>query len=331
MEPCSRRRTALYILLFFLCLYGLTNRGSIWSSDAAMRLGMAEHLVDQGAVGIPDRLLPHLESHGGRAIWGIGHPIVLVPSVLISRAVGVALSVVGHGGPAAESIVAEGCATMTNVLIGAITCALLFLTGCRLGFDTRVSALAALGFGAGTLWWVYTQDAFYEPLQGLCLLGAFYWAARARGDDARWLPAASGACLGMAVLTKLPNAIMLLPALLLWALPHGDAGKETGRRSAVDVLAFLLGLAPFVALQLWADWSAYGTPLPGALDRHAKYALAWEQGSVLRGLILSVGGLEHGLWGLRGLASSGLTTVDSPASSGCPPCWPRFWSRRPRA
>lgn len=294
MQETGDRRLALLTFGLLVAVYGLTCRGAIWSSDAAMRLGMAQHLLDSGRVGFPPELVPNLANHGGRAIWGLGHPLVLVPSVLAGRAVS---SVTGDSRLA--RLVQEFGATFTNVLLGAAACALVAAVGSRLGYPRAVCLGAALLVGLGTPWWVYTQDAFYEPLQGLCLLGAL-WALLAHVERGRkaWAML-GGACLGMAIMTKISNAALVPPILLILLRHGGGAGGVRGwlRRTMGALGMVVAGLLPFVAAQMWADWSYFGTPFVAAGARHAKYALALEQPGLLRGSASLITDPEQGaLW-----------------------------------
>lgn len=281
----------LWLFLLFLCLYALTNRGSIWSSDAAMRLGMARHLLDTGTVGVPDDLKPHLRVHGGKLVWGLGHALVLVPAVLVGRAVGpIAGPVLG---PDADEKLGEILASFSSVPIGALGVLLVYLVGRMLGYGREVSVLAATALGVATTWWPYTQDAFYEPLQGVCLLAGLLLILKARNDHRARVALTAGLCFGFAVLTKLTN-LAIAPPLVLALVPQD---RRRNRRPGFWILALcvFLGALPLVALNGWSDYVRYGTAFPSAAERHPKYGGALQHGEILPGVISLATGLSEGL------------------------------------
>jgi len=294
--PLDDRRPAFLIFLFFLCLYGLTSRGSVWSIDAAMRIGLAETLIEEGRVGYPPDCRRWLHARKDRLIWGLGHPLTLIPSALAGRGAEAAARARGlssEGQYAARKLVREAAATATNALLGALTCTLLFLTGRVLGYRRRVAVLASLGLGLATTWWPYTQDGRYEILQGLAILGAFYGMIRhLKGDGYGWA-AVSGGLAGYALITKLPNAGLVLPLALLFLLHsrRSEVPLHAGR-SAISFLApFLL----FVGVQIWADWSWSGELFASQVDKDLDYQKAMAEGNVFTGVGALLFGPRHGL------------------------------------
>ncbi|MCE7948624.1 MAG: hypothetical protein DYG88_14460 [Chloroflexi bacterium CFX4] len=102
-----------------------------------------------------------------------------------------------------------------NVLVTALTGALLYAYGRQLGYGVRSAAAVALIFGVGTVAFPYAQMYFREPLLGLCGLAAAYLTERWRANPRRlgWLVAAFGAVLA-AVFTKQAGVLFALAPLL---------------------------------------------------------------------------------------------------------------------
>jgi hypothetical protein len=124
-----------------------------------------------------------------------------------------------------------------NLLVTALTGALLYAYGVQLGYTRRAAALVALIFGVGTIALPYTQMYFREPLLALCGLAAAYLSARWRAAprQAIWLLAAFGAVVA-AVLTKQAGAIFAIAPLLSLVSVFGT------RRHAWRVLALSAAL-----------------------------------------------------------------------------------------
>ncbi|NSW58035.1 MAG: glycosyltransferase family 39 protein [Armatimonadetes bacterium] len=283
--------SGLWLFLMFLCLYALTNRGNIWSSDAAMRLGMARHLLDTGTVGVPGDLKPHLRVHGGKLVWGLGHPLVLSPAVLVGRGFGPVAS--RFLGPDADEKLGEILASFSSVPLGALGVLLVYLVGRGLGYRREVSVAAAMALGVATTWWPYTQDAFYEPLQGVCLVAGLLLLLKAGKDRSARVALAAGFCFGFAVLTKLTNLAIAAPLVLALASKDRKRNRRPGRW--VLVLCVFLGALPLLALNGWSDYVRYGTAFPSAAERHPKYEGALQHGDILPGVISLATGLTEGL------------------------------------
>lgn len=315
-------RLAALLFLFLLCVYGLTSRGMVWSADAAMRIGEAEYLLDHGAAGYPPDCQPWLDAMGGGMIWGLGQPLTLLPAVLVSRA---AAALVAPDDPQRAAyirkVVRELGATTTNAILGALTCVILYLTGRALGYAPGVCVLAALGLGLGTVWWPYTQDARYEILQGLCGLTAFYCLARhLRAGGTRWA-AGAGAAVGLAIITKVSNVVLLPAVALTWGVTLWKRREEirwawVGRA----VVGFLAPLALFGFIYVWTDWSWCGRWFVNPAEKypHVQYGL---QMSLRDGLALLLWRPELGLVWYAPAAAVGFLWLPTLSRRDAPLVW----------
>jgi tetratricopeptide (TPR) repeat protein len=125
-----------------------------------------------------------------------------------------------------------GAARVVQMVLGAVTAALLAGAGCR--WSGR-----GTGIAAGLLAAVYGPLVFFDgelliPNLLLVLLAGVLFAAS--GRPTRWNAAAAGGLLGLAV-TARPNALVLLPAVVFWILrTAGDGAVRRWRRAAVVCL-----------------------------------------------------------------------------------------------
>jgi hypothetical protein len=287
---------ARLVFVFLLCVYLVTNRGSVWSSDAALRIGLTEHLVSYGKLGYPPDCLRWLQVDQGRMMWGPGHPFLLIPSVLAGRLAVVATHPSDPLKAAKlQQLVRELGATVTNALLAAFTSALLLMTGAVLGHSLRVCLLASLAFGLGCIWWPYSQDAFYEVLQGTCLLAAFYYALRYVRRPSVGTAVLCSTALGYELITKLPNASMLLAIVAYWLVWRATHKTERPLREGRALIAFALILIAFGLVQVWADWSWSGKLFASQLSKDPDFQLALQQGSMFSGALHALFGLDCGL------------------------------------
>lgn len=171
-----------------------------------------------------------------------------------------------------------------NVIVTALTIALIFLLARALGYSDATSLLVALSSGLATNLWAYSQALFREPLAAFFILLALLclqigrrqsWLLRLLG----WLCAA-GALL-LAAQVKM-SAALAWPAAIVFALPEPEEPPSWLAKLYKALLA-----APLMALAVLMLLD----PLPGALfDLLAGMGLAGEYvGIALRSYLFSPG------------------------------------------
>jgi 4-amino-4-deoxy-L-arabinose transferase-like glycosyltransferase len=152
-------------------------------------------------------------------------------------------------------------AMLTMAFVTALTGALLFLYVRRLRFSRGVALGVALLYGLATMAWVYARYLFSESLTGLALLAAALFLLRYR-DRGRVLEVVlAGICLGVTVLTRLNDAVVIaLFALLLVAYAWQRGERTPGR--LVGLLA-LMGVPVLAALAADGVYNTlrFGNPL----------------------------------------------------------------------
>ncbi len=141
-----------------------------------------------------------------------------------------------------------------NVLVTALTAGVLYAYGLALGYRARAAALTAAAFGLGTIAWPYSRTFFREPLFTLLGLLSAYLVLRTRqrlvaGRPALGVAALSALVIGAMLLAK-EAALLLLPAVLIEALPARLGRQQVARRwaGALAVIVLVSGLLALVAL-----------------------------------------------------------------------------------
>ncbi len=237
----AARRTFRGILIGVAAVY-LLGFGAepISTMDDQVMLSAAMNLVQTGKLTVPERFA---EATPGRALFGRtaatgevyvkyppGYPLVLAAFLMPAKAAGHVL-----GGVAADIIL---CLPSMLALLAASI--LVWRTCIRLGFPAPAAHIAATGMALGSYAWPYAGINFGEPLQMLCVAGAFYGLLAAFQEESRWrlYVLGGGLALGYGVLTK-SSLGLLMPILALGAL-WGWTARSSFRDGLVRSSLFAL-------------------------------------------------------------------------------------------
>jgi hypothetical protein len=241
---------ALWLTVFFLTAFLSVSSGIIASTDGLLTFKVTQALVERGEITISGEDSP--VGHGGKPVsrYGLALSLAAIPPYLLGRLISVFIP------EPFQSLVLKGGASLTNVVVSALVCLLLFLTGKRLGYSDRVSLLLTMSFAFTTFFTVYATKSFLtQPLETLCLIGTLYCLiGYSRAPDTGTALYAGGFC-GMGILTKwvfLINLPMLVAYLLV------TSGKD---RRARDLSIFALPVALFLALALGYNYMRFGSIL----------------------------------------------------------------------
>jgi hypothetical protein len=146
----------------------------------------------------------------------------------------------------------------TSAFIVAGVVAGVLMLGVRLGYGRWAALATAVAVGLATPMWHYSKEFFSEPLAALGLVWFLYHAvAGARPASSCWHWAAAGALLGLCVLVKPANVVLIPPAaalLLLYLRPF------PGGRARRHLLVFTLALAALLGLVAWYNDQRFGSP-----------------------------------------------------------------------
>jgi hypothetical protein len=223
--------TSLPVFLAALAVYLACFGGHYVMGDHVFRMAWTKALLDHGSNDISSYVPDATYS-----VYGIGHSLLHVPFLLLSRAI-------GH----LTGISCEGPVNMLPyVLNGALGVVLLQRILMRHGLSPAAASVRALIAGLTTVWFPYTKVEYSEALVATAILGMWHLA-----ED--W-PLAAGLLGGFAVSLRTES--------LLWAVFTG-AIAPGGRRNK---LLLVLGLLPGVLLTAWSNWVRTGTLYSSGYD-----------------------------------------------------------------
>ncbi len=146
-----------------------------------------------------------------------------------------------------------------NAFVTALTAVIVFLYVIHLGGSPSVALVAALVFGLCTPAGVYAKYFFSEPLVALGLLLTAYLLTHYREGRGALYALGAGGALGLALLTKMANAVTIpiFAAYGFWPHPWSQSGGLEGspanRSSSPDIKKHRCGILLFsvpIALSL---------------------------------------------------------------------------------
>jgi len=299
-KPPSNTPIPLFVLLF--SVYLLTFSGRYHSSDEMAMLVTTDSLARRGAWDI--ELLRWMGEQQGSygpdghlySRKGLGMTLAALPLYWLALR--------------SEQVGNVQAAMLTNGLVTALTGALLYLALRRFRYSHGVSLGGALAYGLGTMAWPYARYLFSESLAALGLMLSFYFLLRFRDLDDRLSPLLAGTGLGLALLARLNNAMVIpfLGLLLLVYLRRHHRGEW--RSWAGSLLLFGLPLLAALVITGWYNRFRFGNPLTTGYLAEERFATPFFEG--FYGLTFSPG---KGLFWYNPLLLAALAA------------WPAFYRR----
>jgi len=232
VERLRAGRAALYLFVFFLCVYVLNASGHPYSADEITMIATAVSIArGQGGA---------LDDNAGRLLERAPNPMAmrgadgryyakyspLIPELLApAAAVGDRLQrLAPPGSPPLFAVFFV--AGFLNALMTALTVAALFYLCLGFGLDLRAATLTASLFGLTTIAFPYSKTSFSEPAAALllttCFAGLTEWR-RAGGARAMAVCALAAAMLPLERL----SAAVALPPLFIYALARRESRKAS--------------------------------------------------------------------------------------------------------
>ena len=222
---------SLLVFLAALAVYLAGFGGHYVMGDHVHRMAWAKALIDHGS----NDISPYVPGTT-YSVYGIGHTLLHVPFLLLSRLIG-----------RVTGVSCEGPVNMLPyVLNGALGVVLLQRLLLRYGLPPGSASMRALIAGVTTVWVPYTKVEYGESLVATALLGMWLLAEH-------W-PVTAGLLGGFAASLRMES--------LLWAV--FTASVAPGGRGNKFRLA--LGLVPGVVLTAWSNWARTGTLYTSGYD-----------------------------------------------------------------
>jgi hypothetical protein len=255
------RLVAAWLGLFSLLLYIGTARGTLSFGDDASMLGVTRSIATHASFAVPPGTPGASPGIDGRyySKYGLGQSALAVPFYLVGRFVYERSdAVLRNANPDANPI--TYCACLLGIVSGAATVVLLYLTCISLGFGQFASAISTIAFGASTFAWFYARTFMTEPTSTFFLVLAFYALLSSTQDSGLFWLFVSGFGLGVALLVRLQNSIVLpvFAASLIWMVRASGRNWKTALR-AVTVWAAPI-LASFAVITEY-NYLRFGNPL----------------------------------------------------------------------
>ncbi len=240
----------LRLFVFLLTAFLSVSSGIIASSDGITMFNVTQAIIERGEISVSgDNVASGV---GGKLYsrYGIAQSIAAIPLYLLGKLVTPFIP-----GPF-RVLTLKGSVSLTNAIVSAFVCLLLFLTGQKLAYSTRISLSLAMSFAFSTFFVVSATKSFFtQPLETLSLLAAVYFLLDPRSGSSPRSLAAAGLFAGLGVLTKWAFVVNL-PILIAYLL----ASSAKGRR-ARDLAVFSAPVAVLLVLALGYNYARFGSIL----------------------------------------------------------------------
>lgn len=304
-ERALDRRLGWALFLVFAALYLATTVGLPDNPDAEVEFQTARSLAFEGTFALGDTPEAQaIEALGfdvvrgvdGRtyAWFGVGQALFAVPFAWAGRAAAHVFPEIAERHAADQ---AYGFARseyfehlfvgLRNPLIGAWTCALVFLASRRLGAGRVAACFAAALFGATTYHWAQARASLNDvQATWALLLACERWLAW-RTEERASHGIVCGAAVALTVLTRVALAPAAL-VLVLWILVERvRARRHFVFSTQAFVAALAAGAAAFVATNLARFGKPFETGYGAVLASGTFFSFPWYEG--LAGLLVSPG------------------------------------------
>jgi len=270
------RRAAAWIFAALALFYTLGTNGRVLSPDAVIRARAAEGLALRGspaidATGVPPGILAVGREGLAYPKYESGPSLAALPFVMLGGAFA-RLAPDGSSaifrGPLFLWYSPDDAATawrmcgvgLTNAVLVALLCALLYALFRELGWSPRAAASTTAAAAFALPLWVYSRDLFAEPLAGLVLVVFLLALERMVRAPRLRTAAVAGAGFGVSVVARTAHLALLPLALLVaaHALATLDGGYRSGQRVRLAA-ALASGLAGALAVVGWWNWLRFGS------------------------------------------------------------------------
>ncbi len=238
----------LWLFLLVLCVYCLTLSGHLYTVDGVLAFQTAESLALRGSLELPESGFLTLDNTRGKPVsrYPWGQSILLIPFYWLGL---IGSMVFGN-----RETWCLASMTFSSALIGALLVLATRYLAQSLGADKRGALWAGLALGIGSIFWVYSQDLFRNPLAALLLAASV--AALFRVPEKPNIVHLSGAMMLLLIQVRM-DGVLAIPILFAWLV-------FTKRRYGVSQrlpVVWLLWCVAGCALLGLNNWIRFGNPL----------------------------------------------------------------------
>ena len=266
----SRTRVALLLLAlftFFFAAFTFSASADFFSTgDTSIRIQLAENLVDRGSVELfgwtwaqPRHLKkefydPRIDRCNGMhtcSTYLLGQPLAIIPFDEVATRLAT-----HERWPLGPTVLLID--RLVGPLFGALEAVVFFLFACRLAYGMRRSLLLTLIFAFATMAWPDEQSVLEHSEVAFFLLLAMYGVFRFRDQRlGQHYLVLAGIGIGGAAITRYQDAALGLVGLAVYLFVPGAWYRGVLSRLRAGVIVGL-GLAPFVALDVWFNEARFG-------------------------------------------------------------------------
>jgi hypothetical protein len=258
------------VFTFFLSAYVFSASADFFSTgDTTIRIELAENIMGRFSVDLHGWKLeypkhvkkeyfdPRISKGRDGKVFStylLGQPLLIIPFDFVGQQI--AIHFRWPFGPAVLWF-----DRLVGPFTGACEVTLFFLFAVRLGYGRRRSLLLTGIFAFATSAWPDAESVLEHTEVTFFLLLSFYAAFRAKQQRAGpWFLILAGIGIGGATITRYQDAFLGGVALGVYLLLVGGITHRF-REQVKDGILVGVGLAPFVALDLWYNWYRFGAPL----------------------------------------------------------------------
>jgi hypothetical protein len=288
------RAPAAALFVLFFCVYAWTMQGVRVGSDELGMFLVARSLTQDRDVRLDPRwasrvVLVPCAQDAACARFPVGQSLAELPLAAAAHALFKEQDSPDVFGPGMRTYL---LVSLTNPLLGAAACVLMFLFCMRLDADPPWAVFLTVLFGAGTLAWPAAKTLLSEPLQMLGLLGCAYFLF-AYGQQGRLRYAALAGVFCGAMLAAKFFLGVLGPVILLYFIWKLRERGEPLPRTLAALALFAAPAAAGVAVTLWYNAARFGNAFEFGYyllnDRDALHRFSAPLWSGLHGLLFSSG------------------------------------------
>ncbi len=247
-------RKIILILFFFFVFFHLLFLGdyakeAFYSSDEMFYFRLTQSLAERRSLEI-EPYLDHTHSK-----YAPGQSIAGIPCYILGKLVLAFFPRLSN-----PDVLLLVFVHLTNVLIGALLCAVFYRFGRDLGYGQAASLGGALTLGLATTFLPFSKQYFADPLAALFLLLTvrYIFLCSKEGADKAFI---AGLYFGAGILTKIDMGLLLIPLAIALIYEKKDFKKR--------MIYFAGGMTPFAFLILLYNHLNYGNAWSPGYERQA--------------------------------------------------------------